>query len=235
MSFSQGFLVVSENICNGYRRSKSLQLREKSSVCAAFNASRCLHNARASVSSHASQDQDHRFGVLHYQPACSEKGSPVLLCLDPFTLFPSKMSNNYRSRATNPKIRGHLGIEPPDRTLLVGLSLLFSILFITCVSLSFVGARRDLLVFRGPLDSLTAEGGVSLDLTYFGFKLLIEYFFFQIVLIAENVDVDVDEPAVTISWTIVACGDSFALKDTYGVLGSKLCGIPAMPVNVFAN
>lgn len=70
------------------------------------------------------------------------------------------MSNNYRSRTTTPKIRGHMGIVPPGRTLLVGLGLLFSILFITCVSLAFVGGRRDLLIFRDPLDSLP-EGGVS--------------------------------------------------------------------------
>lgn len=142
------------------------------------------------------------------------------------------MSNNYRSRTTTPKIRGHMGIVPPGRTLLVGLGLLFSILFITCVSLAFVGGRRDLLIFRDPLDSLP-EGGVS-----HAAGLLLDRgltFVFQIVLIAENVDVDIDEPAATISWTVVACGDSFALSGTYGVLGSKYCGVPAMPLTVYSD
>ena len=33
----------------------------------------------------------------------------------------------------------------------------------------------------------------------------------QIVLIADNVDVDIDEPAVTLRFSVVACGANFTL------------------------
>lgn len=57
------------------------------------------------------------------------------------------------------KIRGHAGIIPPGRKFLLYLGLLFSILFIVCVSLAFVGGRREALIFRDDLNSVAHEGG----------------------------------------------------------------------------
>jgi hypothetical protein len=59
--------------------------------------------------------------------------------------------------------------------------------------------------------------------------------YFKIVFIAENVDVDVDEPAVTVRWSIFACGDEFALSGTHGIHGSDLCGVPSIALRVYLN
>jgi len=99
---------------------------------------------------------------------------------------------------------------------LLHLGLLFSVLFIVCVSLAFVGGRKEDLIFRADLDSIAHEGG-------------------GIVFIAENVDIDVDEPAVTVRWSILACGDEFTLSGTHGIHGSDLCGVPSIALHVYLN
>jgi hypothetical protein len=49
------------------------------------------------------------------------------------------------------------------------------------------------------------------------------------------VDVDVDEPAVTVRWSILACGQSFVLPGSEGTHGSSLCGIPNVPLNIYVD
>lgn len=61
------------------------------------------------------------------------------------------------------------------------------------------------------------------------------FFFWQILLIGDNVDVDVDEPAVTIRWSIVACGQDYILSGSEGTHGSQLCGIPNIPLNIYVD
>lgn len=55
------------------------------------------------------------------------------------------------------------------------------------------------------------------------------------MFIAENVDVDVDEPAVTVRWSILACGENFALSGTHGIHGSDLCGVPSIALHIYLN
>ena len=57
----------------------------------------------------------------------------------------------------------------------------------------------------------------------------------QIVLVGENVDIDVDEPSITIRWSILGCGASFVLSGSEGVHGSSACGIPSLALNVFVD
>ncbi|KAF9013275.1 hypothetical protein BDQ17DRAFT_1419434 [Cyathus striatus] len=56
-----------------------------------------------------------------------------------------------------------------------------------------------------------------------------------IVLVGESVDVDVDEPSITIRWSILGCGDGFVLSGSEGVHGSKTCGLPADPLYIFVD
>ena len=48
-------------------------------------------------------------------------------------------------------------------------------------------------------------------------------------------DVDVDEPALTIRWTIGACGADFVLPDAPRLHGVSGCGIPAMPLDIYSE
>ena len=55
------------------------------------------------------------------------------------------------------------------------------------------------------------------------------------VLIGESVDVDVDEPSITIRWSILACGDDFILPGSGGAHNVKACGLPDTPLNIFVD
>lgn len=57
----------------------------------------------------------------------------------------------------------------------------------------------------------------------------------KILLIGDNVDVDIDEPAVTLRWSIVACGTNFTLPGSEGTHGSSTCGIPNFAINIFVD
>ena len=57
----------------------------------------------------------------------------------------------------------------------------------------------------------------------------------KIVLIGDNVDVDVDEPALTIRWSIIACGEPYVLAGSEGTHGSQKCGLPAMALSIFVD
>lgn len=55
------------------------------------------------------------------------------------------------------------------------------------------------------------------------------------MLIGDNVDVDVDEPAVTVRWSLVACGETYVLPGSEGTHGSSSCGIPNVPLNIYVD
>lgn len=55
------------------------------------------------------------------------------------------------------------------------------------------------------------------------------------MLVGDNVDVDVDEPSITIRWTILGCGQEYMLSGAEGSHGSDLCGVPSMPLNIFVD
>lgn len=51
----------------------------------------------------------------------------------------------------------------------------------------------------------------------------------------ESVDVDVDEPSLTIRWSILACGDDVILPGSAGSHGSALCGLPAKALYIYVD
>lgn len=57
----------------------------------------------------------------------------------------------------------------------------------------------------------------------------------KIVLFGESVDVDVDEPSVTIRWTIIGCGQDFVLQGSEGSHGTNQCGLPPMALKFFVD
>ena len=57
----------------------------------------------------------------------------------------------------------------------------------------------------------------------------------QLVFIGDSVDVDIDEPAVTIRWSILACGANFTLSGSEGTHGSTSCGVPEMALQIFVD
>ena len=50
-----------------------------------------------------------------------------------------------------------------------------------------------------------------------------------------DVDVDVDEPAVTVRWSLIACGQAYILPGSEGTHGSSLCGIPNVPLDIYVD
>lgn len=51
----------------------------------------------------------------------------------------------------------------------------------------------------------------------------------------ENVDIDVDEPSVTIRWSVLGCGTGFVLPNSPMLHGSRACGLPAMLLNFYVD
>jgi len=95
------------------------------------------------------------------------------------------------------------------------LALFLSLLFIFAISLSFTNAN-DALYFKNTLDNTARfDPGV--------------------VLIGEDVDTDVDEPAVGLRWTIAGCGEGFLLSGSPPLHGSSSCGVLAISVEVYID
>ncbi|KAG1844665.1 hypothetical protein DFJ58DRAFT_802371 [Suillus subalutaceus] len=108
------------------------------------------------------------------------------------------------------------GIVPLQNVTILVFALIFSLLFIIALSCSFLGAdEEDDPPFKSMLNDIaTNDPGV--------------------VLLGENVDVDIDEPSVTVSWSLVACGDSFELDGSSGIHESQ-CGLPSMALWIYAD
>ncbi|KII86785.1 hypothetical protein PLICRDRAFT_177523 [Plicaturopsis crispa FD-325 SS-3] len=109
------------------------------------------------------------------------------------------------------------GVIPLDSTTLIILAILFSVFFIFTISFAFIGADEDRQPHVKRLfdDVATSNPGI--------------------VLFGESVDVDVDEPSVTIRWSILACGEEFILNGSAGAHGSAHCGLPASPLYIFVD
>jgi hypothetical protein len=100
-------------------------------------------------------------------------------------------------------------------TILI-FTLIFSLLFILALSCSFLGGdEEDEPLFKSMLNDIAANDP-------------------GVVLLGENVDIDVDEPSITVSWSLVACGDSIELDGSSGVHDSQ-CGLPSMALWVYAD
>ncbi|TFY68756.1 hypothetical protein EVJ58_g818 [Rhodofomes roseus] len=96
------------------------------------------------------------------------------------------------------------------------MAIAFSLVFIFSLSCAFIGSEEDEPPFKELLDSVAANNP-------------------GIVLIGDNVDVDVDEPAMTIRWSIIGCGSAFVLPGSEGTHGSNACGLPSMALNVYVD
>ncbi|KAG1784806.1 uncharacterized protein HD556DRAFT_1425838 [Suillus plorans] len=108
------------------------------------------------------------------------------------------------------------GVVPLQNVTILIFALIFSLLFVLALSCSFLGGdEEDDPLFKSMLNDIaTNDPGV--------------------VLLGENVDVDVNEPSITISWSLVACGDSFELDGSSGVHKSQ-CGLPSMALWIYAD
>lgn len=108
------------------------------------------------------------------------------------------------------------GIVPLQNVTVLIFALIFSLLFIIALSCAFLGAdEEDDPPFKSMLNDIaTNDPGV--------------------VLLGENIDVDIDEPSVTVSWSLVACGDSFELDGSSGIHESQ-CGLPSMALWIYAD
>lgn len=108
------------------------------------------------------------------------------------------------------------GIIPLQNVTILIFTLIFSLLFILALSCSFIGGdEEDEPLFKSMLNDIaTNDPGL--------------------VMLGENVDIDVDEPSVTVSWSLVACGDINELSGSSGVHESQ-CGLPSMALWVYAD
>ncbi|KAH9480439.1 hypothetical protein JR316_0007039 [Psilocybe cubensis] len=129
-----------------------------------------------------------------------------------------------KMRTTSIKSKRSIALAPRPSNLsiplrgstIVKLAVVTSLFFIMSISMAFLGADQDEPFFKRTLnDVATNSPGV--------------------VLVGESVDVDIDEPSITIRWSIVACGEAFMLPGTAGAHGSGSCGLPASPIHFFVD
>ncbi|TFK40790.1 hypothetical protein BDQ12DRAFT_467407 [Crucibulum laeve] len=107
-------------------------------------------------------------------------------------------------------------VIPLRGSTIVTLAIISSLFFIMSISFAFIGADVDEPFFKHTLDDVATNSP-------------------GIVLIGESVDVDVDEPSITIRWSILGCGDGFVLAGSEGVHGSNTCGLPSSPLYIFVD
>ncbi|KAJ3556196.1 hypothetical protein NM688_g2160 [Phlebia brevispora] len=107
------------------------------------------------------------------------------------------------------------GIVPLSPLFLVGIAIVISLCFIGAISCAFIGGE-DEAIFKDLLDKIAEQSP-------------------GILLIGDDVDVDIDEPAVTIRWSILACGTNFTLPGSEGTHGSSSCGIPSMALWIYVD
>lgn len=133
-------------------------------------------------------------------------GSPTLR--DPFrSSFPLPSSFPLASSF-------HLPQRPTTR--LVWMTVAASITFILVVCLAFVGGDIEQPYLKHVLDD-AAKNDPGL------------------VLIGESVDIDVDEPSITIRWSILGCGSEYMRPGSGGQHGSRMCGLLNEPVHIFVD
>ncbi|KAH8114565.1 hypothetical protein DFH11DRAFT_1508952 [Phellopilus nigrolimitatus] len=117
--------------------------------------------------------------------------------------------------STKMQSRTRHGVVPLGSGFVVALAVSFSILFILSISLAFVN-QGAFPSFRDTLNEITSNNP-------------------GIVLLGENVDVDVDEPSVSIRWSTLGCGAGFILPGSPLLHGSSACGLPAIPLEIFID
>ncbi|RDB18003.1 hypothetical protein Hypma_000763 [Hypsizygus marmoreus] len=149
----------------------------------------------------------HRLRSFHLSPAeAAAQLNRTTAAVEARPQMPVKENVHYPRNATIP-LRG---------PVITKLALVVSLVFIFSISFSFIGANVDERYFELLLKRATETSP-------------------GVVLIGENVDVDIDEPSITIRWSILACGDEFVLPGSAGNHGSKGCGLPAQPLHIFVD
>ncbi|KAI0770235.1 hypothetical protein C8Q74DRAFT_1201513 [Fomes fomentarius] len=108
------------------------------------------------------------------------------------------------------------GVVPLGPTFIVSMAVTLSLLFILVIMCAFISDEDEKPAFASMLDDVAANTP-------------------GLVLIGDDVDVDVDEPALTIRWSIIACGQEFVLEGSAGSHGSKSCGLPAMALDIYVD
>ena len=118
-----------------------------------------------------------------------------------------------------------------------GLLILIATLF------SFLSIISTILAFANPnvlpdfVDSLNqlvgSHSGVRLILGLA--KKDITHLMPQVVLVGENVDVDVDEPSVTIRWSVIGCGQDFKLLNSPPLFSTQTCGAPSTQLSIYGE
>ncbi|TBU27218.1 hypothetical protein BD311DRAFT_846030 [Dichomitus squalens] len=108
------------------------------------------------------------------------------------------------------------GIIPLGPMVIVSMAVTLSLLFTAAISLAFIPDDDNTSAIASMLDDVAANTP-------------------GIVLFGDDVDVDVDEPALTIRWSIIGCGDGFVLEGSEGTHGSQNCGLPSMALELYVD
>lgn len=131
-----------------------------------------------------------------------------------FHLSPPLAERTCSPRLDNTRT-GKVSIPIRGSTLVI-LAAIASLFFVISISCAFLGAEVEDVNFKITLDEVAiASPGI--------------------VLIGESVDVDVDEPSITIRWSILACGPGYVLPESSGIHGSDSCGLPPFPILIFVD
>ncbi|KAH8825396.1 hypothetical protein DL96DRAFT_1448692, partial [Flagelloscypha sp. PMI_526] len=101
-------------------------------------------------------------------------------------------------------------------TSLAGLFFSTCFFFVAMISLAFVGHSKKTDLFKAVLANVTTTNP-------------------GIVLLGEDVDVDIDEPSISIRWSILACGKTNYLEGSGGIHGVEDCGLPKQQLSVFLD
>ncbi|KAF5315171.1 hypothetical protein D9619_007075 [Psilocybe cf. subviscida] len=115
-----------------------------------------------------------------------------------------------------PPLKKIVAIPLQGKTVAI-LSIVASLFFIMSISFAFIGSNAN-----EPTDITNALNSVAATSP-------------GVVLVGESVDVDVDEPAVTVRWAILACGTDFMLSGSAGVHGTDACGLPSTPMHIYVD
>uniref|UniRef100_A0A0W0G0Z7 SET domain-containing protein n=1 Tax=Moniliophthora roreri TaxID=221103 RepID=A0A0W0G0Z7_MONRR len=108
------------------------------------------------------------------------------------------------------------GLSSVPAIFWLGLAILVSLIFVLAMACTFSGVQNKEDHFKPILDDVAAANP-------------------GIVLLGENVDIDVDEPSITIRWSILACGEDYLLPGSAGVHGNAQCGLPIQPLNIYVD
>ncbi|KAF8903150.1 hypothetical protein CPB84DRAFT_1678332 [Gymnopilus junonius] len=148
-----------------------------------------------------------RLRSFHLSPKEAAMAAPQAPTGGTITLTPSKDDQEGSPQSVISPRPTNMAI-PLRGSTIVTLAAVACIFFVMCISMAFLGADVDDPVFKSALDTVaqTSPG---------------------VVLLGESVDVDVDEPSITIRWSIAACGNEFMLPGSADLHGSSLCGLPS--------